>query len=674
MRAHGVLAAVMILSPPAATAASLVEWADAFERPAISGAGIVVHDRRLVYGQLELVLDDGWLVPVRACGRVVGAFFAGSGSFRYTVKDPILAATWLTNVKHATAYEVGADGAISDRLHTALVLLSAGADTLVKDSRWMQGEPQADIVATFQQHLERRATDLGGRFGSLLPQAMTDPPLEPVEVTEIGAERHDLVHVRDNLRDDDESLACMRKRESDLDVVRDPDFLCIQPIARQRLQSRPRRFRLVGLDVTLVNPDGERAEVEVREILEIDVPLRALEFWLDNRMIAETSEAGKPAVKLYEIASLANVEGNQLPFLHRHGELVVELPQRMPAGSRIEVGFQLAGDVLLRPGSVSCWELMDSWYPNPQRKNLEAFTYHATCKVRKPFVAFSCGRTERRWEEGEYACAEFRESRPIQYAFVRAGRYSTYTVERESLTVRVSTYVARDEDRMRQIAGLALGLIQFYVPLMGEYPFHELNIVEVNDFGWGIGPAGVVLISREAFARVQLEEVAGLYVQGINRRLAHEVAHAWWGHVAKLGELEDQWLSESIAEYYSAFALGRMKGEDEFDAAFRDWKSLAKDSADRGTIYLANQLCGEDASKHRYNLLYGKGPLMLHALRHAVGDNTFFTILKSYLRSFSFKPATTRDFIGITNFITKQDHAAFFDRYLFGVGKIDVDE
>ena len=44
----------------------------------------------------------------------------------------------------------------------------------------------------------------------------------------------------------------------------------------------------------------------------------------------------------------------------------------------------------------------------------------------------------------------------------------------------------------------------------------------------------------------------------------------------------------------------------------------------------------------------------------------FFTILKSYLKSFRFKTAETRHFIGLTGFVTKKDHTAFFDRYLFG--------
>lgn len=80
----------------------------------------------------------------------------------------------------------------------------------------------------------------------------------------------------------------------------------------------------------------------------------------------------------------------------------------------------------------------------------------------------------------------------------------------------------RDEEKMKQIAGLVLALIQFYRPLMGDSPFRELNILEINDFGVGFVPAGTAFITRETFARVPLEGFAGLFVEGLNRRLGHE--------------------------------------------------------------------------------------------------------------------------------------------------------
>jgi hypothetical protein len=112
--------------------------------------------------------------------------------------------------------------------------------------------------------------------------------------------------------------------------------------------------------------------------------------------------------------------------------------------------------------------------------------------------------------------------------------------------------------------------------------------------------------------------------------------------------------------------MGHLKDKGEFEDALRAWKRNAKESAGKGSILLANQLAGKDTFRDRINLLYNKGPLVLHALRLEVGDNTFFTILKSFQRSFHGKSAYTRDLIGITNFITKKDFTPFFERYVIG--------
>ena len=59
--------------------------------------------------------------------------------------------------------------------------------------------------------------------------------------------------------------------------------------------------------------------------------------------------------------------------------------------------------------------------------------------------------------------------------------------------------------------------------------------------------------------------------------------------------------------------------------------------------------------------------MVLHALRQEIGDdNTFFTILKSFQRSFRGQPAYTKDFIGITSFILKKDMMPFFEKYPLG--------
>ena len=58
---------------------------------------------------------------------------------------------------------------------------------------------------------------------------------------------------------------------------------------------------------------------------------------------------------------------------------------------------------------------------------------------------------------------------------------------------------------------------------------------------------------------------------------------------------------------------------------------------------------------------------MLHALREELGDEAFFTIMKSYLTNFRFQPILTKKFLEITNFITKRDYTAWFEERLFGL-------
>jgi len=112
--------------------------------------------------------------------------------------------------------------------------------------------------------------------------------------------------------------------------------------------------------------------------------------------------------------------------------------------------------------------------------------------------------------------------------------------------------------------------------------------------------------------------------------------------------------------------MGRVRRKSEFTKALDEWKAQSRFLKDKATVLTANLLSGEKAGPDRYFLLYAKGPLVLHALREEIGDSAFLTICKSYLKSFDFKYAETRHFIGLTNFVTKKDYTEWFNKYLLG--------
>ena len=671
-RAHTVgivlftVGATLLASP--ALALDVAGWGQALAAPALAGAGVAASGRTLTYGHLELTPEGGRLHPVTVGGRIVGVYLSGGGRMRYVSTDPLEAATYRTNVRRAGTLEVGADGAFVDTFDGALVMLSAGAESLAGEGGWPAGPADADAMAALARHRERFAGDETRRYGQLLPQAMVDPPGAPVVVAEIVGGHDDYVFVLDPMRDHEESIAAMEKPKAVDPLFKDlrfPELLSSQPVGRARLEPRPKPFLLTAVDLTLVNPASLTAELEVIETFTAQSPVKVLALDLWSTRFGTAGAAARLVENPYTLRSVTLASGEALPFSHVNDELLVELPHGLKSGEQATLVFKITGDVLFNPGNDSYWEMpTDAWLPLP-RLDLQYLTYHAVVKARKPFVAFSCGRTVRRWEEGEMACAEFREDKPIQIPVVLAGKYTTHSEEQGGVTVRVSSYAMSDPRTMKKLAGNVFALMETYRPFLGAYPFAELNLIEINDYGYGQAPAGVIFITKEAFTPLQ-DELTRAFSGGINARLAHELAHTWWGHVVKLST-DDAWLSESVAEYFSAYAISKLWRESEFKKAHGEWRAGSRFVKDTGTVYLADQLSGREGYEGRVKLLYAKGPLVLHALRGEIGDdNQFFTILKSYVKNFNFKTAETRHFIGLTNFITKKDYTPFFDRYLLG--------
>lgn len=647
-----------------AAAVTVVEWSSALAQARVQVAEVKAAGRSLAIGPLTLSVRTGSLRPVVARDTVVGAYFNGEATLAYKQADSFAEPVFRTNVKRLTSGTVDDSGAYVDTVTSALILASPGGVRMLFPNPPALGEAEP-----MEGHRARFAHLRGPRYPTVLAQAMVDPPAQPLYIAEIVGKGEDYLFTYDTVRDHVASLAVLVKSSWAFRPLSQWRFalpLAVEPVGRAWLAPRPKPFMLTDVDLTLVNPRGRTAQLSVTETFTALTPTRVLALSLWSDRVVEAGGSGSQEVESYTLTSVRTEAGEALPFVHASGDLVVELPGTLQPGGTTTVQFEIQGEVLYRPEGMSFWELPTSnWLPVPDRLDLQYFTYHAVVKAASPFTPFSCGRTVRRWQEEGLECAEFREERPIHIPVVLAGKYKTLEREHKGVKIRVSRYVMAEERSMQQIASIISALLDFYEPYLGAYPFAELNIIEINSYGFGQAPAGIIFITKEAFSPLQ-DVMARLFSQGINARLAHEMAHTWWGHVAKLGEPEDQWLSESTAEYMAAYAMGKLWKKQEFDTQLRRWRSNSKFVKDKGTVYLANHLSGDSGFEDRVGLLYNKGPLVLHALRQQLGDDQFFTVLKSFVRSFDFRFAETQHFLGITDFVTKKEMRPFFDRYLLG--------
>lgn len=683
----------------AAGPADVSAWAAAYDKPKL-GAAVDAAGRQLAWGHVTLTLTSGQLHAVLVGGEPAGVYFKGVGRVRYVSTDPLESPVYRRNAEKTSGYRVDAGGAVEDTMSEALVFASSG----LPDGLDVSAAPPPQSVAALEEHLKRFANDATPPYRQLMTQARLDPPAQPLVVAEIQAGRDDLFYVHDTLRSGEESIGTVRRIHklvgANIGLMTSSQWRVFEPMSRQpigrpRLNVAPVAWVMRKLDATVVNPRGDRLEVETRQVFEARRRVQVLDLQLAINFQLDSSGNVK-----YVLDAVQDASGRALPVARKWHDVLVQLPAPLEPGQAVELVFRMSGDVLHRPLNNDYWALTYGWYPSGNQLPTSGFTYHATVKVAKPFTAFTSASTVRRWDEGGLACAEFDQPKAIRDADIVAGKYTTHVDAREGLTVRVSTYGVPKPGATKQLAALAHAFVTFYEPLLGKLPFRELDVLEINPLAFGVVqehrgeetpessaarntftrtriadrvdrhasvvPApGLIFIPRDVF-NPGTGYVSEEFVRSMHVRLAHEVAHTWWAHVVMPASFPDRWMTESLAQYYAALAVQQVRDKKELDRLLDVWKDDAKEVRGWGSVYLADLLTGDDRALEHDALMLAKGPLVLHALRLELGDQAFFTTFKSLQSSFPMKEATTADVIAITGLVAKKDYKPWFERYLLG--------
>ena len=184
-------------------------------------------------------------------------------------------------------------------------------------------------------------------------------------------------------------------------------------------------------------------------------------------------------------------------------------------------------------------------------------------------------------------------------------------------------------------------MLDFFSKIYGEYPFIHERYGEAQTF-FGGGMEHQTCASIGVFQPLLL---------------AHELAHQWWGDMITCGTWHDIWLNEGFARYSEALWLEHQLGP----SGLRNYMN--------GLIHLDQQVFVADTSDAHTifdRVVYDKGAFVLHMLRHAVGDTTFFAILRAYADSkHRYGSATTDDFQAVCEQVAKRSFETFFNQWVY---------
>jgi hypothetical protein len=660
-----VLAALAVLCVPSLFAATDADLLRDLRTPSL-GSPVAVNNVTVAFGHLKLTLASGSAAKISASGEPVGFFFKGTGRFEYLAEATEMPVV-TRNVK-SDSHAVLTGNTISADVTETLVMLAGAPGPDLGTATG--GSPLDDPFKAHQVTFDRAQIDSGCHL--IAAQRLGLPGT--AAYIEIVTSKDKLVYEYDSADLQQESLTSVhvwnsyvsdRKLASSLF----PTTLSSQPVGRDVRDFAKPQFTITALDYSLVT-EGDNAKLEMTEtIAPVVAGQRAFRFNLETELF--TGDNRPP--RHVHLVSVADEQGKALSFAHHGDNLLVTL--QAAATQPFKLKFVIDGDFLIREEGDNAWQLVNfAWYPRSRNWAGNFFTVHSLIKVKKPFLPIAQGTTIARKEEGDYNVVENIVDKPIAFPIVEGGKYHIVEEKRNDRIIRVAAYGIPNDRAAKTLTELAFGFIEYYEYFLGPFPWKEFNIIQINSYGYGQAPDATMFITNEAFnplrgAGEAVPTLEQVYSQGINERFAHEIAHQYWGSAVKMPSAEEQWLTETFAEYSAALALKKFKGEGTYNRMVNTWRAQARQAAAIAPIPYANRIGGDRflAYVTRTQLLYNKGPVLLAAIHKQLGDQQFLTFLKSYTRSFQGKFGTTSDVAGLLGFMTKKDWKPFFDQYYWGL-------
>lgn len=206
--------------------------------------------------------------------------------------------------------------------------------------------------------------------------------------------------------------------------------------------------------------------------------------------------------------------------------------------------------------------------------------------------------------------------------------------------------------------GRAHTIMEFFVDLLGPYPFEKLAHVQSKTVYGGMENASNIFYYENS--------VNGLGT--VDQLIAHETAHQWFGNSVSEQDWKDIWLSEGFATYLTQLYVEHRFGRSRMNTNMLNQKAKISE-------YIRMHPMSTVVPKHIEQLedllnanSYEKGGWILHMLRHQLGDEAFWKVLKEFYKKHKIGNASSKDFTRCVAEVSGKDFSDFFDQWLHKPG------
>ncbi|WP_197370468.1 M1 family metallopeptidase, partial [Streptomyces clavuligerus] len=302
-----------------------------------------------------------------------------------------------------------------------------------------------------------------------------------------------------------------------------------------------------------------------------------------------------------------------------------------------------------RAGALAVGEPAGSmtWFPGNHHP-VDKASQELTVTVPRGLKAVSNGVLARETTRGARTTFVWRSPEPMAtyLATLAIGPYAL-TRSRTGTGLPLVTAVAPAADRAatRRLSARIPAFLSWAERVFGPYPFAAAGAIVVPDDMVGYA---LETQSRPVFP-------VGDYTP---LTVVHELAHQWYGDSVTPRSWRDIWLNEGFATYAEWLWAEENEGvpvRRSFDKAFADranWAFPPAEPPSAARLY--------DAP------VYGRGAMVLHRVRRAVGDAVFFRVLRGWAAEHRHGNASTEDFTAYAERAAGRSLDAVWDVWLYG--------
>jgi aminopeptidase N len=361
------------------------------------------------------------------------------------------------------------------------------------------------------------------------------------------------------------------------------------------------------------------------------------------------------------------VNGTRADFQRDGQELVVTPGRGLRDGSRFAVvvtyggvpqplgGEQPYGWVATESGAVTANGLdgASTWFPaNDHPSDKATFTFRVTVPADRGVVAN--GELASREVSGDTATYVWRERAPMapHLATVDIGRWE---IRKGRTPGGVPSYVAVDPKLHGQADYFwttTAQVVDLWSATFGPYPFGSTGAIGVYaEHGGNQLPISQEAQTRPVYSQAESTEL-----------IAHELAHQWFGDSVGLTRVSDIWLSEGFATFAAWYWTEHGGGLSAHDQARQIYEKYPADSPVWQVVLTDPKRLDQNSGPKIYEV----GALTLQLLRERLGDERFFTLLRTWTTEHRHGTATTADFVACANRIAGEDLTGFLQPWLTG--------